>query len=274
MGYGQWMDVTPGALLAATTTTPAEHHEAQQYDVAQHLWGFGGLHGGLALALATAAIARQAPDARLRSVTGRLHRPIRERFAVTVGDVRRGRTLTSGLAGLVVDGTTHLDAAATFASNAVASAAVVSPPMPTAPPPGECPEFRPPAELVPFARHTEIRPVGANRPFAGGDEPELVAWLRLVEDDLPPDPLRIVVLLDSLAPSYAAVLSTPVLVPTVELTVRPTDALPRARSPWILVRARTRAASVDGWVDEELDAWTPDGAHVASGQQLRVVVGA
>jgi hypothetical protein len=145
--------------------------------------------------------------------------------------------------------------------------------MPEAPPPAECPTFTVPPEFVPFAGRTEIRPVGPARPFAGGKEAELVAWLRLVDDDLPPDEARLLVLMDSLAPSYAAVLSSPVPVPSITFSVAPGAGLLTATSPWMLLRARTEVASRDGWLTERLDAWAPDGAHLGSAEQVRMIAG-
>ena len=77
--------------------------------------------------------------------------------------------------------------------------------------------------------------------------------------------------MDALPPSYAAILSALAPIPTVELTVRPGQSLARASSPWVLLHARTRAASADGWIDEEIHAWGPDGAHLGSAQQLRLM---
>jgi hypothetical protein len=143
--------------------------------------------------------------------------------------------------------------------------------MPAAPPPADCPIFTVPPEFVPFATRTEIRPVGSVRPFSGAASPELLAWLRLVDDDVPPDALRMLVLMDALAPSYGAVLSSPTPIPTVSFTLTPTPALARASSPWILLRAWTEAASSEAWLHERLDAWGPDGEHLASAEQLRFV---
>jgi hypothetical protein len=39
----------------------------------------------------------------------------------------------------------------------------------------------------------------------------------------------------------------------------------------VLLHARTRAASGDGWIDEEIHAWGPDGTHLGSAQQLRLI---
>ncbi len=111
--------------------------------------------------------------------------------------------------------------------------------------------------------------MGTARPYAGGADPELVAWVRLIEDDAPPDALRLVFLMDALAPSYAAIMSTLQLIPTVEMSVSVDDGSDDARSPWVLLRARTRIASASGWTTEEIDAWSPDGAHLACARQTR-----
>ncbi len=111
--------------------------------------------------------------------------------------------------------------------------------------------------------------MGTARPYAGGADPELVAWVRLIEDDAPPDALRLVFLMDALAPSYAAIMSTLQLIPTVEMSVSVDDGSDDARSPWVLLRARTRIASASGWTTEEIDAWGPDGAHLACARQTR-----
>jgi len=61
-------------------------------------------------------------------------------------------------------------------------------------------------------------------------------------------------LLDALAPSYAAVLRDLALLPTVQLSVFPTSGLEAAMSPWVLVLAETTTVSADGWAHETLHA--------------------
>lgn len=263
-------DISPGALLRRPA--PNSHVE-----LGGHLWGFGGLHGGLALAMLTAAMRSQAHGVTLRSVTGRFHRPIRKRFEIETAEVRSGRTIATLSALAAGDKGVHLDAAATFGTadpgGAPADLPRFEPEPPTAPPPEGCPRFEVPTEFVPIANQCEIRPVGPNRPYAGGSEPILTAWIRLVEDDEPPDPYRLVFLMDALAPSYAAVLPGLQLIPTVELAVRPSDSLDIApiTSPWVLLHAVTRTASPTGWVEENIDAWSIDGTYLGTAQQLRLI---
>lgn len=235
------------------------------------LWGFGGVHGGLALGLLTAAMRRNAEGRVLQRVSGQFRRPLREEFALDVVDEGSGRTVSWLAACASVQGSPAVTARAIFANPGKFHVTPVAAPMPSAPPPSDCPTFTVPPEFVPFARRTEIRPVGNARPFIGGPKPELIAWLRLVDDDAPPDEARLVVLMDSLAPSYGAVLSAPVPIPTVTFSVTPGTGLTGAKSPWILLRARTESAGRNGWLVERLDAWGPDGAHLGSGEQLRVI---
>ena len=111
----------------------------------------------------------------------------------------------------------------------------------------------------------------ATRPLAGGDKPELTAWIRLTGDDTPIDVPRLITLADALAPSYTAILNELKMLPTIELTVRPGEALTRTSSPWALLHARTTSATADGWVNEEIDLWSPDGGHLGNASQLRVL---
>lgn len=260
-------------MTALTTITAAQFLVATgpgPVDVPANLYGFGGLHGGIALARLTATMAAQAPDGVLRATSAHFHRPLRDRFTVTTDLRRRGSRATTVAADAVgMTGDVSLSATAVFGPAAGADPTV---PGPTAPPDAADPHawdvFEIPIEFVPVAATTEIRPVGSNRPYADGDRAELTAWVRMVDDDAPPDVLRLIFLMDALAPSYAAVLAEPRPVPTVELSVRPQQVHPT--SPWVLLQARTVAAR-DGWVDEHIEAWDIDGTHLGSAHQLRVV---
>ncbi|MFT3802585.1 MAG: thioesterase family protein [Burkholderiaceae bacterium] len=235
-------------------------------------WGFGGVHGGLALGLLTTAMRARAQGRILRQVSGHFRRALREPFELDVPEQGAGRMLSWLDARALENGRIALSATAVFAEPGERNGHALAPPMPAAPPPSECPVFTVPGAFAPFSRHTEIRPVGSARPFGGGAEPELMAWLRLVGDERPPDEARLVLLMDALAPSYAAVLDTPVAMPTLSLSVMPGCDLAAAASPWLLLRARTDACGRDGWLRERLDAWAPDGTYLGSGEQLRVVM--
>lgn len=242
-----------------------------RFSLGRSLWTFSGAHGGLVLAMLTTAMRQRAAGRRLRQVTGQFRRPLRSEFELEVVDDGLGKTVTWLSAHAKAKGAAAVSASAVFAAQAL-ELSPLAPPMPAAPPPLECPVFTVPEDFVPFARRTELRPVGAARPYSGGAHAELITWLRFVDDDHSPDEARLIVLMDSLAPSYAAVLTELAPIPTVTFSVTPGAGLARASSPWLLLRARTEVSQGDGWLVERLDAWAPDGAHLGSGEQLRLVM--
>jgi len=194
----------------------------------------------------------------------------RQELQVITDDVAAGRSVVSARGRIVADGHDTLTASAVFGHNPASDTRPEYPPMPNVASPDRCEPFAIPTEFVPISRHLEIRPTDDHRPFAGGDVATLTAWIRLVEDDEAPDALRLITLLDALAPSYAAVLSDLVAIPTIELSVRISSRGALATSPWILLRASTLL--VDGnWLDERIDAWAPTGEHLAAANQVRLV---
>jgi hypothetical protein len=253
----------PGVLLAR----PVPGHLV----LGEHLRGFGGIHGGLALALMTSAMQRQTAGEPLRSVTARYHRAIAGEFRIEVTPIRSGQAVRTLAARATGENGLYTDATGVFGPSLHAGWPLVAPRPPAAPSPIDCAVFPVPPEFARISAYLEIRPVGPNRPYGAGAEPALTAWVRLREDVRPPDTSRLILLMDALAPSYAAILSALAPIPTVELTVRPSENLAGASSPWVLLQARTRAASAGGWIDEEIQAWGPDGAHLGSAQQLRLI---
>ncbi len=240
-----------------------------------HLAGFGGAHGGLVAAFAAergrSVLAEDGFDAPLRSVSCRFHRAITPTGSEV--EFRTSVRRIGGRSGVVAvevlqDGTVAADASVVCGRSTGSFRSIAAEP-PAAGDPADHDVFTIPTDFVPFASFTEIRPVTDARPFAGGDDAELVAWIRLTDADRPLDPVRSVVLADALAPSYAAVLDTMAMVPTLELAVDLEPARP-VDSPWGLLRATTVRASTDGWSSERLELWDGTGQLVATATQHRL----
>lgn len=232
---------------------------------------WSGVHGGVlvgALVDAAAAHSGLLPA----TVTAHLHAvAMPGAAAITTSTVVAGRSLASVGAVLEQDGVRR------------ASASVVLT-VPPAGPPAHWPVERDVTDLpapehldrlegmeavVPIARHFDIRAV-EGRPLAGGAEPLLMAWIRL----LPAAPYReavAAVLLDALAPSLYAVRTAPIPIPTVEFTVHFTPARPE--SEWFLLRQRTTWSTAAFCVDEA-ELCTRDGRVVARSRQLRRILAA
>jgi acyl-CoA thioesterase len=259
---------TADTRLATMLAEPAD-----EVRIAPTWWSWSGAHGGLAVALVTTALRRAVGDAGpLRSVSAQLLAPVTDAVRLEADVLRRGRSVVTASGVARQDGRPHVVATTVFGRPGRGPAAV-GPLPPPSPHPEELERFRPPAEVLPFSTHTDIRPVGDARPFAGGDTAELIAWVRLTDDDQPVDEVRLVLLFDCLAPSIAAVLPAMTAVPTVELGVQLSPAVAAAISPWVLLRSRTELAGDDGWCSERLDAWAPDGTHLGMAHQLRLVLG-
>ncbi|MFV2197840.1 acyl-CoA thioesterase [Nocardiopsis sp. LOL_012] len=234
--------------------------------------GFGGLHGGLAAALMARRMRALAPPGRsLVSLNTRFLAPVGGPVRVEPSVARTGATVTA-IHAWAREGTAPVVSAdGVFgASGAAGGFPALVPPMPSGLVPRErAREFRPPPEFVPISTRMRILPATEGLPYSGAAEPRLCAWVRLTEP-VADAAERLLVLVDALAPSYAAVLTDLVAVPTVSLNVHVT-ADPDARFDWVLVDARTTAVDPGGWVSEAIDVWSEAGTHLASASQLRLV---
>ena len=112
--------------------------------------------------------------------------------------------------------------------------------------------------------------MGGREPFAGGAEPELVAWLRPRAGG-PVGAEALTVLVDALPPALYGVATVPVAVPTVDLQVAFAPQT-EAYDGWVLARIRTRTAG-EGWCVDDSDVWTEDGRLLAQARQTRRVLG-
>jgi acyl-CoA thioesterase len=235
-------------------------------------WSWAGAHGGLLVALAAADATAAAPDVALRSSTAQLLRPVRGPLVLSSRLVHAGRRVTTVRTEGFVHGRPALVVHSTFGAPTTAGGAGDPLPAPLVHAPEDLAPFTPPADLVPFGRHVDIRPADDVLPLAGtGSTTRLTAWVRLRDEVGAPGPLRATVLADALAPSLYAVLDRPAPVPTVELSVHHrAPAPPVGDDPWLLVRARTDWSD-DGWVSEAVDLWDRVGTHVATSRQLRLV---
>ncbi len=258
--------------MTASIDTPEGAIECSATDMAvsDQLHGFGGLHGGISIAIAARhALAAVGDDAKpVRSLRARFLRPVRT--SLRVAEIRHTAGRMVDIASVSLESRDHvaLTLEATLGRSSI-PATSFAPLMPTVGEPHEYDDFVLPVELVPVSQFMEIRPTTAGRPLASGAAPELQAWIRL-RGDQPVDLFRLIVLFDSLAPSAAATMADFIPVPTVELTVRPSPASVEAISPWVLLDASS-FVSEDGWIHETLNAWAPGGVHLGTATQLRVI---
>jgi len=262
--------VTAADLLSSVL--PSVEHRDGGADVtfAEIGRSWSGVHGGVvvgALVDAAAASSGLIPA----TVTAHLHAAVAPGAAtVTTTPLASGRSLRSASALLEQDGVRR--ASASVVLTVPSEGPVRHWPggrrdLSDLPRPDDVGRLAGMEAVVPIAVHFDIRPI-QGRPLAGGEEPLLTAWVRL----LPAAGYReavAAVLLDALAPSLYAVGTTPVPIPTVEFTIHFAPAQPLGE--WFLVRQRTTWSTPAFCVDEA-ELCTPDGCVVASSRQLRRVL--
>jgi acyl-CoA thioesterase len=156
-----------------------------------------GVHGGYMCALALRAAATIAPDRDVRTMSTSFLRTGRVGpAALSVREVRRGRTITTMVAELVQDDQILIVSRLTLMA-ARPGLEWSEPRPPDLPPPADCVPFSPPAHVVSFGRF-EARFDPNRMPFAGDraqiggyvrpleGRPVDAAWLVMAADCFPP----------------------------------------------------------------------------------------
>ena len=261
--------------VAAVTVSIAEFLQASERietSDQEALNGFNGLHGGLAVAMLVRQMRALVPaDRRLVAVTARFIRPLAWPIVVDADVVRNGKTLTIACATASSQSGTSLEATATFGIGAARNIPVFAPEMPAGiVKRSQAAVFAIPPEFVPISRRMEIRAATKELPYSGSADPTLCGWVRLT-DEVPATDERITILIDSLAPSYTALLTELKAVPTVEMSVQLSAGAAESTFDWVLIRATTTSADARGFVRETIDMWTEEGQYLASCTQLRIV---
>jgi acyl-CoA thioesterase len=235
-------------------------------------WSWGGVHGGHVTGLGLEAMAAAVGDLRpVRAMSIAFLSPVDDRPLVLAPVVERvgGNTSVASLRA-EQGGAPVLLATATF--GAITKGPEYSGlPAPDVPRPDACSRMPLPQGPVPFAQHLEIRPATESRLLGGGDQAELIAWVRFA-DHRTVDAPGVSVLLDALAPALYATMTVPIPMPIVQLTIEFADGL--VGDPvdgWVLIRIRTDHAG-GGWVTDDSTAWSEDGRLLAQARQARRVL--
>jgi acyl-CoA thioesterase len=230
-------------------------------------WIAAGPNGGYIGAIMVRALSFDPSlDSRpMRSITIHyLGRPRAGAAELQVEPERHGRSVSFVRARLGQEGRTLASAAAVFADdrpgfelNSVSPPEVSPPediePLPDAP------------DAPPFAREFEYRSAIGGRLFSRGHEAQTGGWLRF-HDERPLDAAALVALCDAWFPAVFTMVTEPLALPTLELTVHLRGRLPRPAG-WTLGRYGTRLAR-DGFLEETAELFSRDGELLAESRQL------
>jgi hypothetical protein len=128
---------TPGTLDNQPIATVLSTGGAlDRITISPALWGFGGVHGGLTLALLTEAMRRRADGRALRSVFAQFRRPLREEVEIHVTEDGTWKTVSWLSAEAGSKRGVAVAARATFSRRAGSGFAPISPSMSSSPPSG------------------------------------------------------------------------------------------------------------------------------------------
>jgi acyl-CoA thioesterase len=141
--------------------------------------------------------------------------------------------------------------------------------MPEVPPPEEVPVLPLREDVPPYLRNFEVRPALGDRPFTGSDRAEVGGWIRTADTHVADAP-AVAAIMDAWIPSVFPRATSPVVCPTIDLTVHFLGPLPvEGARPEDRYLARFRSSTArDGFFVEDGDLWTRDGRLIALSRQL------
>jgi hypothetical protein len=234
-----------------------------------------GAFGGLLLGTIVRAVESFVDDrARAgRSITAQVMAPVAPGASVIrVEELRRGNAVSTLRAVLEHEG------------DALVHAVVVAGrPRPVglawkhrAPPPltpwREVPVLEMPPGLAPvFTQHFEYRNTGAP-PFFGADEPAVGGWIRPRIDAERLDDAYIVALADAWWPAGTAVMDGVHPFATIAFTLDIVGNLGPADLGLPLFHKGVALESIDGYMSDDRELWTPDGRLIALNHQTMVII--
>ena len=265
----------PNSAADTVSPPPAGAADGTTVHVDRSWWSWNGAQGGYVAALALTAMrderaARGQGELPVRALSAHFLAPVDERpLHFSAFALREGRRTSMSSVTAVQGGVPALTGSAVFGRTGHGPV-YDGIPAPDVPRPEACPVLALPSSLAAFAARLEIRPATGARPLGGGQQAELLAWMRFA-DHRPLDAETTVVLADALPPALFALWTEARPVPTAELTVHFTDALDaRPADSWALVRIRTEHAG-GGWGVDDSTIWSGDGRLLALARQSRTI---
>ncbi|MEU4418869.1 acyl-CoA thioesterase domain-containing protein [Nocardia salmonicida] len=130
-------------------------------DVPSFAWGFGGLHGGLALSLVASSVQQSVPGHSLRSITGQFLQPIRDTFTIESQVIRSGRSAAVVQATGCDSHGISLTATAILGVDQPGTAPLRAPKAPDVPGPQSVPPMEAMDVVIPVLSQVDVRPVGS-----------------------------------------------------------------------------------------------------------------
>lgn len=240
-------------------------------------WVVRGPHGGYITAIILRALTELVDDTdrQVRSFTTHFVAPPQEGPVEIVPFIERaGRSITYVSARLVQNGQTMATSIAAFAKPWDSDISYDHAQPPAIPPPMECTQMPDAGPMLPtFLQNFDMRWGIGPIPYSGSQETTIGGWLRL-KDAGAIDAPAVACLLDAWAPAVLPRATTPVVAPTIDITMHFRRPLPHAGAgpeDHFLFRMTSRLAH-QGYFEEDGELWAPDGALVAQVRQMAIAL--
>lgn len=182
---------------------------------------------------------------------------------------RAGRSASTASARMVQDGRPTCLALATFSAPWPKTVEFDNTERPDAPEPESIPELDRGGLVPPFTQWFDFRPVVGDPWFTESERGLSGGWMRLLEPHALDAPL-VAALADAWPPAIFPVAASPVMAPTIELTVHFRGDLP-ASGDWVLGTFESRVGR-DGFFEEDGLLWTRSGELIAQSRQLALAI--
>ena len=233
------------------------------------------LHGGHVISAVVRAFERAVADpARaLRSITVHYVQPARVGpYTVEVVIDRTGRSLSNARAQIIQGGSVIASAMAALGGE-WASIEWNRTAMPVVAAPEDCPLLWTEGATAALHHNYTYRRAIGDAVRSGGMHPESGGWIRLT-DPRPVDAALAAGLADTWPPTPFMMVSTPIMFPTIDLTVQLLAPLPLAgddgTEPCLVWHKID--TSVGGYVIQDTEVWTRNGRLIARGRQQALLI--
>jgi acyl-CoA thioesterase len=263
-----WFDLS-------TAVFPLEEPGTFGAVIDQAWWVIRGPHGGFLAAVILRAMtaAVDDPDRPPRSFTTHfLSAPSRGPIIVRTVVERTGASATFVSARAGLNGRTFALSLGAF-SRSFDGLAFDDATMPDVPAAEQVPPLELTDDVPPYLRNFEVRPALGDRPFTGSDRAEVGGWIRTADTHVADAP-AVAAIMDAWVPSVFPRATSPVVCPTIDLTVHFPGPLPvdGARPEDHYLARFTSSTARDGFFAEDGELWTRDGLLIARSRQQALVL--
>jgi acyl-CoA thioesterase len=233
------------------------------------------LYGGISAALALHAVKAEHDETELpplRSGQISFIGPASGHITIRTDMLRQGKSSRFIAADVMDDGTITCRAVFCFGNARASALDQTRLPMPTLPPPEECPNFFHEALSPAFSRHFDARIAMGSRPVTGAAEADVALWLRCKDAGVADFDTLLLALADAPPPAAMAMYTAPAMISTMTWMLTRLSTPAAGSDGWLLCRATSQQAR-DGYSAQVMQMWSPDGVAVLSGLQSVALFG-